>query len=500
MSTEAPRALVQCPLSLWERVRVRVYRQPLANLTSPNHSPLPKGEGVLPAPLSGWRKLFADTLLVGGSTLLCQALGVITSLSLRLLLDPAAMGVWQGLKTFLSYANYTNLGISKGATQELAIARGRGDLAAARRGLCLAHTINTVTSCLYAAVLVMAAVWIGLRGGGPWSTTWAVGLAMIGVLAIVQRHVTFHVTILRAKQAFAATARLQLLEAVLSLVVSAAAIWLWGLWGLLAATLCVLLASWAFVRQAGAEPLAFAWDRPEIRRLIGIGGPILLAGVASSLFRSLDKLMILAYLPDREYQLGCYSLALMVGTQLYGLANMVSTVMGPRYCELFGRTGSPREVARLAARASELQAALILLPAAAAIVIGPPLLRALLPKYEAGLAPLLWLIPGVMAVAMALPCSQYLVAIGRGRSVLGVLLVCCGFAAAGNHLVLTTGGGLVGVAGVMTAANVLYLATLAGLSLCPQLSPAERLRYLSTHAAAMIVIGLLVLFIEGPAP
>jgi O-antigen/teichoic acid export membrane protein len=187
----------------------------------------------------------------------------------------------------------------------------------------------------------------------------------------------------------------------------------------------------------------------------------------------------------------------MVAAQLYGLANMISTVMGPRYCELLGRTGSPRHVARLAARASELQAAIVLLPAAAAIVAGPPLLRALLPKYEAGLAPLVWLIPGIVAVAMALPCSQYLVAIGQGRRVLAVLLVCCGLAAAGNHFVFTSGGGLIGVAGVMTAANTVYLIVLAGLSLGPQLNPAERLRYLATHAGALGVLWLLVLLIKG---
>ncbi len=187
----------------------------------------------------------------------------------------------------------------------------------------------------------------------------------------------------------------------------------------------------------------------------------MLAGVASSLFRSLDKLMILGYFADREHQLGCYSLALMVGTQLYGLGNMISTVMGPRYCELLGRTGNARDVARLAARASQLQAALLSLPAGLAIVVAPPVLQLLLPDYREGLAPLVWLIPGIVAVAMALPCSQCLVAAGRGRCVLVVLLVCSALTAVANHLVLTSGGGLTAVAQVMTAANIGYLILLA---------------------------------------
>src|SRR6185437_9905636 len=88
-----------------------------------------------PAPLSGWRRMLADSLLVSGSTLACQAIGVATSLLLRFALDPAQMGVWQALKMFLSYANYANLGVSKGAARELTVALGRSDAASARQGL-----------------------------------------------------------------------------------------------------------------------------------------------------------------------------------------------------------------------------------------------------------------------------------------------------------------------------------------------------------------------------
>lgn len=459
-------------------------------ISSRSKAPRPPGAtGVLDAsacmPLSGWRRMLADTLVVGSSTVVCQALGAVTSLLLRMLLDPAEMGLWQGLKTVLSYANFTNLGISKGAAQELAMAHGRGDLASAQPGLDLAHTINMLTSGLYAVALLAAAGWVYMAAEGPWSSAWAGGLAAIGLLAVLQRYVTFQVTILRSKQAFAATSRLQLMETVLSLAASAAGIWLWGLWGLLAATLGVLLASLAFVRAAGAEPLAWGWDLPETRRLIALGGPILLAGVASSLFRSLDKLMILGYLPDREHQLGCYSLALMVGAQLYGLGNMISTVMGPRYCELLGRTGSVREVARLAARASELQAAVMILPAALAMVAAPQVLGVLLPKYQEGLAPLVWTVPGIVAVAMALPASQCLLAIGRGRAVVLSLLACCGLAALGNHVALVHGGGLTAVAQAMTVSNIAYLVLLSAIAIWPHLNPAERGRYGGMHVAML---------------
>ena len=56
-------------------------------------------------------------------------LGAVTSLLLRMLLSPAQMGIWQAVKLLLSYGNYANLGISKGAAREYTVALGHGDTA-----------------------------------------------------------------------------------------------------------------------------------------------------------------------------------------------------------------------------------------------------------------------------------------------------------------------------------------------------------------------------------
>ncbi|NUQ64860.1 MAG: oligosaccharide flippase family protein, partial [Pirellulales bacterium] len=374
------------------------------------------------APVSGWRRLLADWAVVGSVEVICQALGTVTSLLLRMLLSPAQMGIWQAVKLVLSYASYANLGVSKGAARELTVALGRGDLAKAQRGLDLAFTTNILSSLAYAAVLAGAGIWVGLRGTGEWSSAWAAGLAIGGLLAALGRYASFQVTVLRAKQAFATTSRLSALEAVTTLVVGGACTWLWGLPGLYAGTLGVMGASLVYLSRFGKLRFSWAWDRGEMRRLIAIGSPILLAGVVYSLFRSLDKLMILAYMPDREFQLGCYSLALMVSAQLYGIGNMLSIVMGPRYGEKFGQCGDRRQVALLAARATELQATAMALPAALALVLAGPVLGRMLPDYETGLAPLVWLVPGMVLLSLSLPASQYLVAIDRQKRALAAVL------------------------------------------------------------------------------
>ena len=89
----------------------------------------PASTAIHVAPVTGWRRLARDLAAVGGSTAVCHLLGVANSLLLRAALSPSQMGVWQGLKLLLGYANYANLGASKGAARELSIALGHGDMA-----------------------------------------------------------------------------------------------------------------------------------------------------------------------------------------------------------------------------------------------------------------------------------------------------------------------------------------------------------------------------------
>ena len=61
--------------------------------TAPGPAPrLSARHGVASAaPASGWRRLAADWIVVGGATGVCHVLGACTSLLLRVLLDPAQM-------------------------------------------------------------------------------------------------------------------------------------------------------------------------------------------------------------------------------------------------------------------------------------------------------------------------------------------------------------------------------------------------------------------------
>ena len=442
------------------------------------------------------RRLLADLGRVGGATVVCHGLGLITALLLRGLLGPIEMGVWQGLRMFLGYGNYLSLGVNKGAAREWSIALGRGDTAAAERGLDLAFTVNTLTSLAAAIMLAIAGTWLALAGSGTTHVAWGVGLVVLGLLIVLQRHVTFHVGNLRAAQQFGATARLSVVEAVLTVTLTGLATWLGGIYGLYAATVAVMLGAWMFVVAAGARRSRWAWNRAEVGRLVGIGAPILLTGIVTTLFRSVDKLAILAVSPDREYELGVYSLALLVSGQLYSVGNTLAIVVGPRLGALFGHSSCHRTVAEFAVRTSAWQAAVLAAIGGLAIVAGPRALSWLFPAYRAGLEPLSWVVLGGVALGMSLPGSQYLISVGLERRGMWAIIGPALLALVGDWLALRWGGGLMAVAMVTTLSYVLYALVVGLLAFGPTLTSLDRRRALVDHFFALVPALAAALFFE----
>lgn len=447
------------------------------------------------APTTGWRRLVGDCLLVSGVGLVCQALGTVTAVGLRMALNPAQMGVWQTVKMILSYVNYANLGVSKGAARQWAIARGQGAPQAAEEGLHVAFTVNTLSSLLYAGVVLLAGAAVVWAGDS--SAEWIGGMAVAALLAALQRHVTFHITLLRTAQQFGVTSRLALMEAGLTLLVAVWAARQFGLWGLYGATLVVMLAAWGYVEHARVVRLRWAWNGQQMRRLVKIGMPILLSGLIHGLLRSVDKWTILALLPEGTAQLGCYSAAVMVFAALEGLGNSMATVFLPRYGEKYGQVGRRREAAQLAARTSELQAVLVGMAALGAWWVARPVLGYLLPAYRPGLEALRWLLPGAMALCLALPASQYLAAVElEKRALLGAIggMFLVGGASVGAALAF---GRLEAIAWAACCGYLGYFLLMAVLSYWQELTWPERVRWAVVHGLIFGIVFLLCNVLPG---
>lgn len=405
--------------------------------------------------------LFRNIGLVSLATVIGHICGFASAIVTRSFLDPSLMGVWSGLRIFLSYGNYAGLGISKGAAREIAIEEGRGNTDHLQHVMNIAFTFNTLTSTCYMIVILIIGALIRNHMSPDLSHYWLWGLTSIAIFVVLQRYVTFAITVLRARQRFDLTSRLSILEATLSLSVIGFGVWLFGFWGLLLSSGSVFIASVLYIHFYTPVRFVFSWDSDTGKRLLKSGFPILVNGALFSILQSLDRLMILTYFTDREYQLGCYSLALMVNGTLFGIGNIVGVVMYPRYQHTYGATGNPCNISYMANRVMLCKGCLLLVLAFLCVLFVRPLLETWFTAYRPGIKPMMALLPGTVLLALTLPMNHFLITIHRQKTLVGITLAGILIAVSANLAVLTREGGITEVAWATSATyGIFFLLTI----------------------------------------
>ena len=410
----------------------------------------PAGVRVDRRPVSAeGRKVVRDSLAVTIGGQLDRALGTLTALALRWMLDPARLGVYTGLRLYLDNTNRSSLGIGLGAVQEIPVLRAAGREDEAKRVADIAYTTNTATCLVYALLLLL---WAWLRvplvGSDPLAAEWTWGLVAVAGLTLIKRYESFLVAVLRAYREFTLTAELDVVESLVSAGAVTLGLWLAGCWGLLAAGGVLLLIKIAYAHARHPFRFCWAWDTPTAWRLMCVGLPILANTAVFAAVLSLDQVLILWRVSDGAAAMGLYSIA---------LAGRIVLVAYTSFQTTLGRSGDAAEVARQSARATEAQAPLLLAGSAVAYVVGPAVLGALIPRYAAGLPALRPLLPGAVLLSLAWPARQMLIAVGRPYLLcLATLLGLGVLAAAGT--VGADRAGIVGVAWGMTVGySVVFL-------------------------------------------
>jgi O-antigen/teichoic acid export membrane protein len=403
-------------------------------------------------PLGEGRRVARDSLLVALAGQAERVLGTVTALLIRWGLDPARLGVYAGLRISLDQTNRSSLGVGLGAVQEIPILRASGREDEARRVADVAHATNLVTCLLYALGLL---AWAFLRApylaDDPLAREWTWGLVAVAGLALLKRYESFLIAVLRARQEFAVTAQVDVVEALVSIAAVGLGLAVAGFWGLLGSVAVILGAKVAFLHARQPYRFGLAWDWPTASRLMATGLPILANTAAFGAVMNLDRVVILWRVPDGERALGLYATMALMGTGWsLDLAGRIVTVLYPYFQTTLGRTGDRAEVARRAMKATEVQAPILAAGGAVAYFAGPVFLGGILPRYLDGLPALRPLLPGATLLGLAWPARQALIAVGRPYRLAAATLaglVACG--AAG--VVGADRGGIVGVAWGMSA-------------------------------------------------
>ncbi len=422
-------------------------------------------------PAAEVRTLIRDAVRYTAATYAVQVITLALAIVTKRWLGPVNVGVWASLMLLTTYLGLAQLRITDAAQKEIAFRRGKGEEDIAARLRDVTFTAWLALSALLGAGAV-AAAWLlpGLRSGDH-----RLGLVLVGGLFPITQLLVCYTMMFRSHKRFELLGRTLLVVAVANALLQLPLTYFWGFRGYLVAYALanlVHLAYWRLVvRDRDVTMFHLRWHWPTLRRLLEVGVPMQVSGVVTTLFRSLDQVMLVGRLGPAA--LGLYSIGVSVNTFVYGIPNAVSIVTFPNFQERYGSTGSRAALQELIV--VPVQAlAFVVLPVAVggAYLLLPPLVRHVLPQFVPGIAAAQVLLMGTFALSLNHMPAQFLITIDRQLPGIVLAALSTAVLAAGCWLALDRGLGIVGVA----AATAVACAFSAGSLLVTALALAGSLR------------------------
>ena len=388
-----------------------------------------------------------------GSNVAVMATQAISSLLVARWAGPDKMGAFYSAAIVLSYAPILLLGINNGLNRELPMAMGAGRGETAQALANAAWWWMRAAGLLAGFLLFVISVALMLTGRPM------LGQACLAFMLIVpltyasqNAEVAF-----RTGHDFMKLSRLRYVNALLA-IATAPIVWLSGWAGLLGRAVGIqAVYSFLLYRNRRVKPQP-VFDRPQLANLVKVGLPIFLVGYIFSVFSIVDRTLILKLLSAKE--MGLYTPAILAASALIIVPNSMNMIIYPRMCEVFGRTGSARSLAKLAYFPA-LGLGLAMLPCYAfAWWFLSPFVHHMLPKYVDGIAAARW-----MVVAQYLFCFSTPQDVFTTINRLGPLALAIGIGITTNAVVALAlvgeGMGLTGIA-IANACGMGVLVVLSG--------------------------------------
>ena len=376
-----------------------------------------------------------------------QGARLLLALVTAAVLGPATFGIWAMITLVLQYSAFASLGFPNGAGREVPrrLGQGRSDLAERAEDVALGGTLVLsllagIAGFALAVVLVDGPAVIAIGG-------------LLGIAIVAQQMMSLEQMLLRSRFRFTAAAVQLGITGVVVLVAGLLAL-PWGIPGLTLALVMSLLAALAVGHGALVRRPDVTWDRSEARIILGVGFPIMLAGLAFSMLTTLDRWLVLALIGDVAF--GIYGL---VGIAVSGLL-VLSTVIGqqyyPRIAHAYGANQDPEVLLAMAQRQSRIAATVVGVAVVPMVAAAWLLLPIALPAYAAAAAPASFAMLGILAYSGATGSANLLNSVGAQREYLAIQLVAIVVDLMAAVILIGLGGGIAGVGAALLISMVIY--------------------------------------------
>ena len=400
-------------------------------------------------------------------------IGMLRSIVLLSLFDPAAYGGWIAASTILLYSDQIHLGLRHVGERDLPVILGReGEIVRERRAQILFSQVVLV-SFVVSVILVVAATsgWT-LQGLGLQE------LVSLGSIVVADQAMKFVLMVQRTMRQFRKTSLWELsIEGTKSVAIIGGAL-VGGLTGAIVGF--SIAASCSAVAIMFGERFRLSVLSETVRSLtssLKLGFPLAVSGALLTAQMALDRLFGTAFLSSEA--LGYYGVAALAAGIPILLAQSIAVVSYPRLT-----TALPDDLSRISRRLLGLTAVLSLVGGALSVHASQVLLEFWVPQYRPASASIAILMVGTVGFGAVSPVIQILLAARKNRAcvwrqtlgtaLVGLILIMWGFSFPHDIAVLS----------VFSASGFLIMAGVVSTGLRTVISPDR-----SDGRRAMFVFG-----------
>jgi O-antigen/teichoic acid export membrane protein len=396
--------------------------------------------------------IIRDAKWVGGSLYLAKLLGLPCSILTANLLGPFLFGTWRALGLIQTYAPFLQLGIFSGLLREVPFSRGKGET-----NKVLAYQETGFTVSLLAAgagtMVLFVASWV-LQG--HYSPLVLNGIRVMAVVVFFQHLYAFYDYLLRAEQDFLLASRAKIFYSAGGSILQVIGVLLYGINGLFLSVILINIGIALYL----CRKVPIRLRVPRFGIIVGLmrsGIPMLLNGMADTLFYTVDRVIILAFLGREE--LGYYAIALLAASFVEFVPATFQLVLLPRITRQAGNSGSPGELSEFWLEPLYILAYVLPVMIGLGWLLAPIALVLLLPQYLPGLFAMKILMIGMCFAAIPTLTRNVFIAANKQFRVLGVFLIMGALALGLNYIFVKLGWGITGIA-LATSLSFLFFGIL----------------------------------------
>ncbi len=366
---------------------------------------------------NSYGQILKSTSLIGGSSLIKMAIGMVRTKFVAVLLGPAGVGL-MGFYTAITgmVGTVAGMGISTSGVRQIAEAHGTGDQDQVARTVKSLRRTVWLTGILGLAITILASSFLSRISFG--STDYSLAIALLSSTILMANITAGQSCILQGTRRIADLARVSILGAFAGTMLSIPCYYFWGQGGIVPGLILTATAAfattWWYARRIHVKPiiLSLRKSREDAVVLLRFGIPLMLAGLTTALTAYLIRALLI-----RQVGLDGVGIWLAAFSISGVLVNFVLGSMGTDY---YPRLTAVAHDNRLVSQQVNTQteiALLLAVPGLAATIIFAPLAITIFysGKFDAAVNILRWSVYGIFGRVISWPLGFVLLAKGMGK-------------------------------------------------------------------------------------